>query len=57
MQYKDPPISIKEARKILGKKASEMSDDDIRLLVESLDGIAALVVKNYEVLKTSQSID
>jgi len=50
-------ITIKEARKTLGKKASEMTDDDIQRLVESLDGIATLIIKNYKVLKTSQLVD
>jgi hypothetical protein len=38
---KDPIISIKEARKILGRKADTMSDSEVAELVDSLDVIAA----------------
>lgn len=39
-------VLIKEARKILGKTASGMSDQEIEKLVEDLDFIAVHALKN-----------
>jgi len=51
------PITVGEARKILGRKFSEMTDDEVRSLIESLDNIANLIINNYQVLKPSQLVD
>ena len=51
----EPIISINEARKILGKEASEMSDKDIHNLITAYDDIATLIIKNYPILNTSDS--
>jgi hypothetical protein len=37
---KNPIVSIKEARRILGKKADNMSDSEVAELVDNLDVIA-----------------
>jgi hypothetical protein len=39
-------ISVKEARKILGKTASGMTDEEIEELVENLDVIAVHALKD-----------
>ncbi len=38
-------ISVKEARKILGKTAQEMSDDEVEKLIIDLNEIARLYFK------------
>jgi hypothetical protein len=44
-----PIISIKEARKLLGKKASEcFSDVQVEELIAQLDFLAMLSIKNYK---------
>jgi hypothetical protein len=48
-----PIITLKEAKKLLGKEARLMSDVEIRQLVQSYDEIAKLIIKDYEILKTS----
>lgn len=39
-------ISVKEARKILGKTASGMTDEEIEKLIENLDDIAVHALKD-----------
>ena len=45
-------MSLKEARKILGVKARQMTDSEIRQELEAYDEIAALIIRNYSVPKT-----
>lgn len=52
--YERPVISIKQARKTLGKKATNLSDADVLELINTLDEIAKLIIRDFRVLKTSQ---
>lgn len=38
-------ISIKEAKKLLGKSSYEMTDDEVEKLITVLDGIARLTIQ------------
>lgn len=38
-------ISIKEARKLLGKDAKGMSDDDVEELIQNLQSIAKIYIE------------
>ncbi len=42
----DPIITVKEARKILGKKSETMSDDQVEALIDSLQLIAETLLSN-----------
>lgn len=46
-------ISVKEARKILGKEAMNMTDVMILKLVDDYDAIAAQIIQNQSVLISS----
>jgi hypothetical protein len=39
-------ISIKEARKILGKDAEPLDDNQIRIIIANLQGLANLFIMN-----------
>ncbi len=49
-----PIISVKEARKTLGKRAKGMNDADVLELINSLDEIATIIVRDFKVLKSSE---
>jgi hypothetical protein len=42
-----PIITVKEARKILGKRYVKYSDDYIESLIKNLDGIAEAYIKMF----------
>lgn len=42
----EPIITVKEARKILGKKSETMSDDQVETLIDSLQVIAETSLSN-----------
>ena len=42
-----PIISIKEARKLLGKKYEQVSDEDIEVMINQFDEIARLTIRQY----------
>ena len=44
----DPIISVKEARKILGKEAEKISDKDLLKLIGDLDYIAKHLIRQYQ---------
>lgn len=44
-------VSVKEARKLLGKDASKMSDEEIALTVESLEEVASFLYARYTATK------
>jgi hypothetical protein len=46
-----PIVTVNEARKILGKEAEDMSNDDIKRLIQAFDSIATLIIRNYSVPK------
>lgn len=48
-----PIITIKEARKILGKTANNLTDQDIEKLVDDVDHIAIYAIKNFKELNQS----
>lgn len=49
-----PVITVKEARKILGKEAHKLTDEQIEKLIDDLDFIARYAIKNFkEFNKTS----
>lgn len=43
-----PVITIKEARKIMGKEAEKYTDDEIAKMVDDLDFIARLAIKDFK---------
>lgn len=49
-------VSIKEARKILGKDAKNMTDKDVSSLITAYDDIATLIIRNYTIPKNSDII-
>jgi hypothetical protein len=49
----DSLISIKEARKLLGKGGRGLSDGEVSQLIENFDSIAKLLIKHEAVLKSS----
>jgi hypothetical protein len=58
------PITVKEARKLLGRKASSLlTDSQIEELINQLDFMATLAIRDYEKTlmhkenKSGQSID
>ena len=51
MNEVNPIITVKEARKILGKAAQKLTDDEIERLVDDLDVIARYAIKNFKELK------
>lgn len=44
----NPIITVKEARKIMGKEAEKYTDDEIAKMVEDLDFIARLAIKDFK---------
>lgn len=42
-----PIISVKEARKILGKEAEKMTDNEILKLIDDLDFLASYTIKKF----------
>lgn len=49
-------ISVKEARKLLGKDAGELSDQQIVELLEDLTILARLQLKNFSVRKSKSAL-
>lgn len=47
-------ISVKEARKLLGKDAKEMTDEEVEKLIKDLDQLARLVFKMYRERELSE---
>ena len=47
-------ISVNEARKLLGKDAAELSDEDVEELIITLTGIASTFLKKPLVPKNKQ---
>lgn len=41
----NPPITVAEARKILGDEANDMSDDRIQQLIDDFDMLAQYTIK------------
>lgn len=52
-----PIISIKEARKILGKEYEHMSDDQVEQLITGLTFIARETIKSFRKQKLEDSQD
>ena len=48
-QQSRPLITVKEARKLLGKVANNLTNEEIKLLVTQLEQIARLGVRDYMV--------
>ena len=48
-----PIISLKEARKILGKEAQKITDEELEKLIDDLDFIARYAIKEFKVLNPS----
>ena len=48
-QQSRPLISVKEARKLLGKVADGLTNEEIKVLVTQLEQIARLGVRDYMV--------
>ena len=48
-----PIISIKEARKILGPLANELTNEELALFIAQLEQIARLGVRDYMVRKNA----
>lgn len=48
-QQAKPLITVKEARKILGKVAESLTNEEIKALVTQLEQIARLGVRDYMV--------
>lgn len=46
-------MSVQEARKILGKGAKSLGDDDISKIINELDDLAIQIIKNAKVLTSS----
>lgn len=46
----EPIITVKEARKILGKDAHKLSDEELEQLINDLDFIARYAIKNFKEL-------
>lgn len=44
MEFKNPNISIARARKLLGKKALKMSDDEIQMHIQWAEALADIAV-------------
>lgn len=53
LMSQSPIVTVKEARKILGKSAKNMSDIDISSLIAAYDEIATLIIRNYTIPKDS----
>lgn len=43
-----PIISVKEARKILGKEAKNMTDQEVAKLIDDLDFLAKYAIQQYK---------
>jgi hypothetical protein len=46
-------ITIKQARKLLGKEGKNFSDTQLQRLISDYDEIASQIIRNHEVLKDS----
>ena len=44
----EPIISLKEARKILGKEAKKFSDEELIKLINDLDFIATYTIRKFQ---------
>lgn len=51
----NPVISVKKARKLLGKDSGKFTDDDIRQLLFQLGILADTTIETYLVLKSNNS--
>jgi len=40
-------ISVKEARKLLGKESGKLSDDEVTTIINDLDWLARMAIKDY----------
>jgi len=52
--YERPVIYVKQARKTLGEKATNLSDADVLELINTLDEIAKVIISDFKVLKSSE---
>lgn len=50
MSDNKPLITVKEARKLLGKDAKTLSDDEVEKLINDLGFIARYAIKNFKEL-------
>lgn len=50
--YQKPVISVKEARKILAEEASELSDTQIRELIQNIEKLATHSLEMTQVRKS-----
>ena len=48
-------MSVKEARKIMGMDAAKFSDDEIEKLINDLDSLAGMAIKQFKEHTMSQS--
>ncbi len=55
--YTKSPISVKEARRILGITGKGLSDDAIRQLIAHIDVLTDVVITQYNDSKNQSSID
>lgn len=51
-----PPVSLVEAKKILGDEAFDMSDDEIQQLIDDLDILAQYTIKMVQEFRNSTNI-
>ena len=52
-----PPVTVEEARRILGTTAQELADDDIKRLISQIDLLTDIVVSNFDGSKIHTSIE
>ena len=48
-------VSVSDARGILGKAATSLSDEEVRIIITVMDQMAVLLVDMYKVQKSTQS--
>lgn len=57
MQFKaNPPVTVAEARKLLGDEAEGMTDVEIQELIDDFDIMAQYVIKMVQKFKDSDDI-
>ncbi len=56
LQEQKRPISIKQARKLLGRKAVGLSDEQIIDVIDALDHVAAIVIDQKKGSRTQSGL-
>lgn len=51
LQPVKPIISVKEARKLMGKSGEKMSTDEVKQMISDYEALARYAIREYLVLK------